>query len=125
MSWNQLTLDVPDHLVDALVGELSGDGVAGVWEISAPHPGVTPLILYFNHRSDLAKIENTVGSIFKRAGHESPGILRAVLEERDWTQEWKKSYRSFPIADSFFVIPSWETSMCPDDRLPIRIDPGQ
>jgi ribosomal protein L11 methyltransferase len=29
------------------------------------------------------------------------------------------------VADSFFVIPSWEESDCPNDRLPIRIDPGQ
>ena len=33
--------------------------------------------------------------------------------------------RSFPIGNDFFVIPSWEPTPCPDDRLPIRIDPGQ
>ena len=48
-----------------------------------------------------------------------------MVEECDWTEEWKKSYTSFPIGDDFFVIPSWEQTPCPDDRLPIRIDPGQ
>ncbi len=125
MSWNQLTLDVPDDLIDAVVGELVGDGVAGVWESASPLPGLTRLVLYFNRRADLGKIETIVRSIFQRAQKQSPAISRSVVEECDWTEEWKKSYRSFPIADSFFVIPSWENSACPGDRLPIRIDPGQ
>jgi ribosomal protein L11 methyltransferase len=125
MSWNQLTLDVPDDLIDPVVGELSGDGVAGVWESDSPEPGQTRLILYFNHRSNLERVESVVRSIFQRAALRSPTISRALVEACDWTEEWKKSYTSFPIADSFFVIPSWEHSRCPDDRLPIRIDPGQ
>src|SRR5215468_4055650 len=125
MSWNQLTLDVPDVLIDAVVGELSADGVAGVWESCAPEPDVTRLVLYFNFRSNLEKIEAGVSAIFQLAGHQRPSIARAVVEDYDWTGEWKKSYSSFPIGDDFFVIPSWENSICPDDRLPIRIDPGQ
>jgi len=125
MSWNQLTIDVPDDLIDAVVGVVSADGVAGVWETHAPRIGLTRLVLYFTPRSNLDKVETTVRSIFQRADRPAPSISRAVVEECDWTEEWKKSYTSFPIADSFFVIPSWENSICPNDRLPIRIDPGQ
>ncbi len=125
MSWNQLTLDVPDDLIDAVVGELTADGVAGVWESHAPEPGLTRLVLYFNMRSNLEEIEELVRSIFQRVGRQNPPISRAVVEESDWTEEWKKSYSSFPIGNDFFVIPSWENCLCPDDRLPIRIDPGQ
>jgi ribosomal protein L11 methyltransferase len=125
MSWNQLTVDVPDDLIDAVVGELSGNGIAGIWESHAPEPGVTRLVLYFNHRSNLEEIENVVRSVFERSERQHTPISRAVVEECDWTEEWKKSYRSFPIGDDFFVIPSWEDCECPDDRLPIRIDPGQ
>jgi ribosomal protein L11 methyltransferase len=125
MSWNQLTFDVPDDLVDTVVGELSGNGVAGVWETDSPDFGQTRLVCYFSHRSNLENIEVLIRSIFDRAEGGSPSISRAIVEECDWTEEWKKSYTSFPIADSFFVIPSWEGSTCPNDRLPIRIDPGQ
>jgi ribosomal protein L11 methyltransferase len=125
MSWNQLTLDVPDDLIDAVVGELSGDGVAGVWESLAPEPGFTRLVLYFNFRSNLEQIETLVRSIFQRAERQNPLISRSTVEECDWTQEWKKSYTSFPIGNDFFVIPSWENHVCPDDRLPIRIDHRQ
>jgi ribosomal protein L11 methyltransferase len=125
MAWNQLTLDVPDDLKDAIVGELSEHGVAGVWESDAPQSGLTRLVLYFDDGSNLGKIESRVRMVFERCRRESPLISRAVLEERDWTQEWKKLYTSFPIGDDFFVIPSWEDCECPHGRLPIRIDPGQ
>jgi ribosomal protein L11 methyltransferase len=125
MSWNQLTVDVPDDLIDAVVGELSGDGVAGVWESHSPEPGSTRLVLYFDPRSNLENIEIQVRTVFSRSGRQSPAISQAVVEECDWTEEWKKSYTSFPIGDDFFVIPSWENPVCPHDRLPIRIDPGQ
>src|SRR5262245_10772606 len=125
MSWNQLTLDVPDDLIDAIVGELSGEGVAGVWERPAPDLRLTRLVLYFTRRSNLDRIESLIRAIFQRVRQQAPPISRSVVEECDWTEEWKKSYASFPIADSFFVIPSWESSICPSDRLPIRIDPGQ
>ena len=125
MSWNQLTVDVPDDLIDTIVGELSGESVAGVWERPAPDPQLTRLVLYFTHRSNLDRIETVVRTIFERVQRQVPAMSRAVVEERDWTEEWKKSYASFPIADSFFVIPSWADAACPDDRLPIRIDPGQ
>ncbi len=125
MSWNQITLDVPDDLIDAVVGELSGDGVAGVWESHAPEPGLTRLVLYLNSRSNLKRVEDLVHSIFQRVDRKNPRISRAIVEERDWTEEWKKSYTSFPIGDDFFIIPSWENCECPQDRLPIRIDPGQ
>ena len=125
MSWNQLTFDVPDELIDAVVGELSINDVAGVWERRSPETGVTRLVLYFHPRSNLDEIEAAVRTVFERSGKSGPAISRSLVEECDWTEEWKKSYTSFPIADDFFVIPSWENSVCPDDRLPIRIDPGQ
>jgi ribosomal protein L11 methyltransferase len=126
MSWNQLTFDVPDDLVDAVVGALTADGVAGVWEAASIQPGATRLICYFSTRSNLDDIEQIIRPLFERVGRRNmPLVTRAVVEDCDWTEEWRKSYRSFPIADSFYVIPSWEESECPFDRMPIRIDPGQ
>jgi ribosomal protein L11 methyltransferase len=123
--WKQITLDVPDDLKDAVVGELSEEGVAGVWENASPSPGLTGLTLYFNSNSDLRSIERRICDVFDRSSCARPKISRTIVEARDWTEEWKKSYTSFPIGNDFFVIPSWVNDPCPDDRLPIRIDPGQ
>jgi ribosomal protein L11 methyltransferase len=124
MSWNQLTLDVPDDIKDAIIGELSDD-TSGVWECGEPAPGHTRLVLYFSPRPNLERIEDRLTLIFARAGLKNPAISRSQVEDCDWTGEWKKSYTSFPIGEDFFIVPSWEQSNCPNDRLPIRIDPGQ
>lgn len=125
MSWIQLTLDVPDDLKDAVVGELSGEGVAGVWESGEPAPGWTRLIVYAGVTADLESIQHSVRLLFVRSQCPEPVISRSSVEDQDWTEEWKKSYSSFPVGNNFFVIPSWSGYACPEDRFPIRIDPGQ
>ncbi len=117
--WTQITLEVPDDLKDAVVGELSDDGVAGVWD------DATRLVLYFAPNADLQNVERRLRDIFERAHVALPQISRCVVEDCDWTEEWKKSYTSFAIGNDFFVIPSWVDSPVPVGRLPIRIDPGQ
>jgi ribosomal protein L11 methyltransferase len=119
MSWKQISFDVSDDLKDAVIGELSQEDVAGAWETDAG------LVLYFGSRANLEIIENRIRAVFARSLQQTPIFSRNIVEDCDWTGEWKKSYTSFPIGDDFFVIPSWEDSNCPADRLPIRIDPGQ
>ncbi len=122
--WHKLTLDVPDDLKDAVVGELSECDVAGVWEDSLDS-GAPRLVAYFAQPVDLDFVETRIHEIFERARRKPPIINQSQVEEQDWTEEWKKSYTSFPIGDDFFIIPSWADTDCPEDRLPIRIDPGQ
>ena len=95
MSWNQLTVDVPDNLVDAVVGELSGDAVAGVWETESPRPGFARLILYFSSGYDFEKVEHHVRTVFNRSGRQHPRISKTVVEECDWTEEWKNRIQAF------------------------------
>src|SRR5262245_59439991 len=125
MSWKQLSLDVPDELKDAVVGELCDGGAAGVWESENPERDQTRLVAYFESPMDFEGIGSRIRLLFRRANCAPPQISLGTLDDRDWTEEWKKSYTSFPIGDDFFVIPSWCESECPPDRLRIHIDPGQ
>src|SRR5579884_2979282 len=122
--WKQISFEVPDELKDAVIGELSDRSLAGVWEETSG-PDSARLIAYFSGIADWDRIEGRIHDIFDRSRRSLPRITHRIVEEHDWTEEWKKSYTSFPIANDFFVIPSWENPICPDDRLPIRIDPGQ
>lgn len=124
-SCQQLTIDVPEQLKDAVIGELSELGADGIWESGEPVPSVTRLEIYFNTPVHLEDVEVRIGPIFVRASLAPPRIVIGTVEARDWLGEWKKSYVSFPIARRFYIIPSWSESACPPDRMPIRIDPGQ
>jgi ribosomal protein L11 methyltransferase len=124
-SCQQLTIDVPEQLKDAVIGELSELGADGIWESSEPAPAVSRLEVYFNSPVRLHEVEARIEPLFSRANLALPRILVGTVAERDWLGEWKKSYVSFPIGRGFYIIPSWSESECPKGRLPIRIDPGQ
>ncbi len=116
MPWHEITIETPDALKDAIIGELSELGAAGVWESSE-----SQLTAYFENPPDLRSIQ----SLFEHEGLPWPEIKLAPVADRDWGEEWKKSWSSFSMGERFFVVPSWLDSECPDGRLPIFIDPGQ
>ena len=64
-------------------------------------------------------------SVQAREGLELPELESSSLKDQDWGEQWKKHWSSFPLGRRFFVVPSWSDSVCPDDREPIYIDPGQ
>jgi ribosomal protein L11 methyltransferase len=121
----QLTIDVPEILKDAVIGELSECGPAGLWERGEPVPGITRIEIYFTSSAQLQDAEFRVRQIFERGNLPAPSVSIAEVAERDWLGEWKKSWVSFPIGRGFFIVPSWSESACPPERAPIYIDPGQ
>jgi len=124
-SCQQLTIDVPEELKDAVIGELSELGADGIWESGEPAPSTTRLEIYFNSPVPIEEVEACIRPFFQRAELSLPQIVSGTVEDRDWLGEWKKSYVSFPIGRGFYIIPSWSDSVCPPGRTPIRIDPGQ
>ena len=124
-SCQQLTIDVPEDLKDAVIGELSELGADGIWENGEPAPFTTRLEVYFNAPVASEAVAARLNPLFRRARLAPPQIVNGTVAERDWLGEWKKSYVSFPIGRGFFIIPSWSDSTCPPGRTPIRIDPGQ
>jgi ribosomal protein L11 methyltransferase len=124
-SCQQLTIDVPEELKDAVIGELSELGADGFWESGVPSTSTTRLEVYFSHPIRLEDVVSRIRPIFLGSCLPLPSIVIGTVADRDWLGEWKKSYVSFPIGRSFYIIPSWSESACPPDRMPIRIDPGQ
>jgi ribosomal protein L11 methyltransferase len=116
MPWHEITFEVPDALKDAVIGELTELGAGGVWESSD-----SQLTAYFEKPPNLTSIQ----LLFERERLASPEIKLSPVADRDWGEEWKKSWSSFPMGNRFFVIPSWLDSTCPEGRFPIFIDPGQ
>jgi ribosomal protein L11 methyltransferase len=125
MPWNEISLTVPDELIDAVSGELTGFGATGIWESAEPTSGSTRLVAYFESPADVDGITAALGSVFERANEVPPFIECVLVADRDWGELWKKSWSSFPLARRFYLIPSWLDVECPEDRTPIRIDPGQ
>jgi ribosomal protein L11 methyltransferase len=124
MPWQTITLTLPEQLKDAIVGEFSSDGIAGVWEREAPGGNGTEMVLYFEAGHVPPLIDARVGRVFQRNGFQAPVVKVGLQEKQDWTREWRKGFTRFPVGDRFEVVPGWEEPSRADDRIPIRIDPG-
>lgn len=46
-----------------------------------------------------------------------------IVEQQDWSQAWKSSYRPISVGQRLLIQPAWLESV-PGDRAVIRIDPG-
>jgi ribosomal protein L11 methyltransferase len=125
MPWTQIALDAPDELKDAIVGALAEHEIGGVWESGEPRTGETRLVVYIERPALVDAIERALESFFARAGKATPVISRLSVADRDWSEEWKRTYTSFAIGENFFVVPSWRSDPSPNGRLTIQIDPGQ
>jgi ribosomal protein L11 methyltransferase len=125
MAWTEIALVVPDSLKDAVSGELSELGAAGIWEDEETAGGHTRLVAYFEHPPEFDALRTILQPIFERDGLELPRLQFSPVKDQDWGEQWKKHWASFPLGRRFFVVPSWSDSICPDDREPIYIDPGQ
>jgi ribosomal protein L11 methyltransferase len=125
MPWLTITVDVPEELKDAFVGEFSRDRILGVWEKPAPGDQRIELVLYFDEARKPPLVEARVGRLFERNGYPVSEVRFGVQEQEDWTREWRKGYTSFPIGDRFQVVPSWEKTEDVDaGRMVLGIDPG-
>jgi len=125
MPWTEITLFVPEALKDAVSGELSELGAAGIWESDEADPGHTRLTAYFDSAPELESIRSALQPLFEREGLDLPGLKSAPVKDQDWGEQWKKSWTPFALGRRFFVVPSWSDVESPPDREPIYIDPGQ
>ena len=122
--WPSITVQVPEDLKDAIVGEFASDSIVGVWENPASDDAIT-LILYFEDGRAPSLVDARIGRICERNGFAVPHIEQGFEEKQDWTRQWRRGYTSFSIGRRFLVVPSWEQAQPEDNRLIIRIDPGQ
>ena len=64
-----------------------------------------------------------------RVKQEHPEYGRLLLtmenmEDADWENNWKQFYKPMEIGDRLTVIPEWESTGVPEDRVALRLNPG-
>ena len=94
------------------------------WEISdinVVDNGTISYGVYFEE-SDLGKSELERLRNFLIQNIENFQSEELFIDNSNWEEEWKKSYKSFNIGNKIFIKPSWEER--PEtDRIIIEIDP--
>ncbi len=94
------------------------------WEISdikVVDNGTISYGVYFEE-SDLGKSELERLGTFLTENIENFTSEELFIDNSNWEEEWKKSYKSFNIGNKIFIKPSWEER--PEtERIVIEIDP--
>lgn len=115
---------IEEAKVDEILGERSysgGDVPVSVIDdvVEVMEEEQTAKKYYFSDESFVIEFKN-----YLLKNYQVRGIIHSE-EIKDWNTEWRKSYESISINDSFFIIPEWEKGSHRNFENKLFIYPGQ
>ena len=106
----------------------------GIWEIIDPAlldnmPEDVCVHAWYEETPALPSLLDSIRSRLAEfaAGHPAPGSLlldTRTVDDRSWTDVWKKYFKPFYAGEHLVVKPTWEPFDPKPDDLVIEIDPG-
>jgi ribosomal protein L11 methyltransferase len=76
------------------------------------------------HPSDLATLALLLQQDALSVGFVGPEVQWNLVEEEDWSNNWKQYWQPQEIGDRFLIYPAWLSIPQASDRLLLRLDPG-
>lgn len=89
--------------------------------------GMTRVVAYFEAPPAIENIRAALFDALRLYELPSRAVRRMELCEvadRDWLDEWKKSWQPVPVGKRFIIAPPWSEVGADSNRLVIRIEPG-
>ena len=152
MDWLELKIDTSHAGLDAVTEMLEQQGVTGVmiddeadfqsflennrqyWDyvdddLLAQKKGVSRVTFYLERNEDaygtVAAVRMAMSALKKDHPEYAPLLLTmADVADEDWENNWKQFYKPMEIGDRLTVIPEWESTGVPEDRVALRLNPG-
>ena len=122
-SWWSLTLEPLAENRERLEALLHDAGCAGIWEQEPAADGRARITAYFPGRPPAGpeKLAWWPAAAELTAGR--PELDEVA--ERDWFKEWRENFAPAPLTDKTLVIPAWMEPEEGENRLVLKIYPGQ
>lgn len=84
---------------------------------------------YFSESEDLLEIVDFIKNSIQKAplvlGNKPYGeVVVSEIDDKDWSENWKKYYKPKEIGDRIVIKPSWEVYENLSNRIVIELDPG-
>lgn len=91
--------------------------------------GIIEIKTYFSEKEDLEKIKEKVIDKIEKTPYLEKGIRYGEvefdeIEDKDWSEEWKKGYKPMRVGKNVVIKPSWEEYEEKENDLVIELDPG-
>ncbi|HKJ64274.1 MAG TPA: 50S ribosomal protein L11 methyltransferase, partial [Desulfopila sp.] len=130
--WLKLTLITEPVLAEPIADFFVGIIDAGV-EIGVDDShGVKTVTAYVEKENPtteeteriLLQVQSHVAELAAIFGIDSPKITWEVIEEEDWSKNWKEHFTPFKVAEGLVIAPTWEKYSPADREKVIVMDPG-
>jgi ribosomal protein L11 methyltransferase len=124
--FTQVEIVIPEAIADQVSSFLIDLGSRGVW--LEPRRGNIAVIGYLSGKADRkAARESTLRYLdeLRRLGFEvgQGKVDLRRIEVKDWSEEWKKSFKPIFVTDEIVILPQWDKSQF-SGKTVIRIKPG-
>lgn len=132
MNWLEISLSVDGELAEAVSEVLSRhiqQGVVTELKIDQENQradtsqvvvrGYIPLDGSENNRKE--RIERDLWHL--RQIMEFPEPTYQLVQQEDWTQQWRKHYRPMPVGERLLLVPAWYEPV-ESSRLTLTLEPG-
>ena len=132
MQWLQLLIDVPRERSETLEDAIVDCGAVSVTledgadqPIFAPGVGERPLWDNCVIKALFPANTDTDQIILQLANSIQPAVTARweLLEDKDWSQEWKKYFQPLKCGNRLWICPSWIDPPEPD-AINLSLDPG-
>ena len=152
MKWLELKIDAAPAGLEPVSALLEDLGITGLviddegdfqdflehnhayWDYVDDHlmqekKGLCRITFYLEDSPDGYNTLAQVRMALSRVKQEHPEYGRLLLtmenmEDADWENNWKQFYKPMEIGDRLIVIPEWESTGVPEDRVALRLNPG-
>jgi len=130
--WLELTITCSTQLTDAVTDYLIGIFDAGVEVGVDDHLLEHTIHAYLEQENPTEEyIAGIVGQVnaylLELAGIfqvESPRLTTSLLEDEDWSSNWKKHFTPFAVSAGLVIKPTWEEYQPKTGEVVIEMDPG-
>ena len=130
--WLELTITCSTQLTDAITDYLIGVFDAGVEVGVDDHLQEHAIHAYLEQANPteefIAGIVGQVGGYLSELADifqvESPKLTTSVLEDEDWSSNWKKHFTPFAVSAGLIIKPTWEEYQPKNGEVVIEMDPG-
>jgi ribosomal protein L11 methyltransferase len=122
----EIKLVVPESAEEQVSNFLTDLGSKGVW--IQPAARESTVIGYLSGESDIHVTRASILEYLDQLGELGYGAkpgkvdLRRI-EYKDWSEEWKRSFKPILVTDGIVILPEWDKSDFPG-KIVVRIKPG-
>lgn len=152
MKWYKITISSTIHATDLITAMLYDMDISGVEVINnvpiteeekkkmfidvlaevSEEDETAQIIFYIEKDNNLQKIlkevKNGINRLSSFVEVGSTSIDVTITKDEDWSNEWKKYFKPFRVADNIIIKPTWKTlnmiEEVKEDDIIVKIDPG-